>query len=230
MRVLTEDELHSVFGGADTQTATKLAPTIVNASAAANISFTFSVGSGFAPVGYGEAGVACYWNGVPGALSHIPSAEHIRCVLSKTVVAAYDVPAGYQVNVDNNFAFADPTLPNPSSAVTLAKTHSMPAGYKEIYGQTLDWRDGVQHNTVTLFAGAFSSFAGGAQYIELGTGAIKTVPALTADEMTVFIAAHEFAHTEGIGAADEETANGFGMAAVLKYRTGVVGNQCPNGA
>jgi hypothetical protein len=218
MRILTEEELTAVFGGDSTIRTTNLAGYTVNATSVANPSVPFSeIGGIFSPTGYGEYGSACYYNGVGGALSHVPSNDTIRCFLSATADPGWDIAPGYRINFVNDFAFAP--LNGDISALTMQPSSIAPSGKPGmVYGVTQEAANAIDYHVITIFAGTRTTFQGGAQYEDPATGVISTVPALGVDQTVTFIAAHEAAHTQGVPAsqAGEILANGYGMHAVAR--------------
>jgi hypothetical protein len=234
MRMLTEEELSAVFGAGDGQVknnaATTLATVTVNASVAGNPDYTFSEGSSYSPTGYGEYGSGCYWNGVGGALAHIPSDANIRCLVHATADPGWDFYTAYSIHFVNNYAFAPAT--GDISNLALQRSSTPPADKPGIVAGVSQQADNGSYYSTTFFAAANTAYPGGGEtYRDISTGYTHTIPALNATEMLIFTGAHEAAHTQGVPgtSSGEQLASGYGMDAVNRYRANnsLIYN-CPN--
>src|ERR1700761_5715358 len=106
MRVLSLDELDSVFGGGDTVTVTNLTGYTVNANVYTNgIAWSSPGGSpGFVSNNTGETGSAPCNANYFRALNALPSFSHLRCLASKVDYPGMGLDNTINVNMLNEFS------------------------------------------------------------------------------------------------------------------------------
>lgn len=233
MRLLTEDEMELYFGGDET---IQSMDTITVTG-----SYVRSSGGHYIP-GYGgfvqeetngwscswcTAYYATLWRVIPEA--NVPTREKAKCLANATAQAGKGWRNNVGINLLNSRVYRDPSLTISASNLIHRNGQGLslplPAGYTQ------------QVNAVTVmatsgFQGTVNVYAAGMEagvlppYTDPVTNQPGTLTGTTTiAETLVFTLGHELYHQHHPGQTqDESLANGWGVRALIKFRSGAGAN------
>jgi hypothetical protein len=234
MRVLSEDELDSVYGGQNVRT-TGLGTVQVTATRLRQTSGVYWQGAGSTGFGsdeIGGGGSSC-WSGVftPIKAWEVPSVGKIRCMMDEAAVAGFNLSPNYPVAVVNSWAWGAPdeTIPGKIQLKFTGNTNQPPGpeytGYSG-FSYTESQGDIVK-NTVSLFPGGM--IAGVVQtgmQANMPDGSIRpagyNLGNLSVNEHSLLVVAHEAAHQQvnlrGLSLSHEQV-EGLAQQALINFQS-----------
>ena len=219
MRILTEEEMDAVFGGADGTLATNL-PTVnvvaQRSSYQSGSSYFYSLSNGYS--GYHSEQTCGCPSGpkveYPIHTNNYVSPSKLRCLIDQAADPGHGSVASYDMKYVSSWAWLKstdvshshmqlsnyrgiPVYPNPGTDTYVATNGQVlvePTSYVTSEGLTT-WTAG----TVTLYGGAFEAQPAGTKskphYNELGDYvASRSLGAMSSQEKLIMVGAHEFQH------------------------------------
>lgn len=218
MRILTDDEMDIVFGGADSTLATNL-PTVnvvgQRSSYQSGSGYFYTLSNGYS--GYQSEQTCSCPSGpqvsYPINISNYVTPNKLRCLVDEAADPGHGAVAGYEMKYVSSWAWqssldtASMRLSNYNGLPMYPMVYRPGEVYKAVNGATMvepssyqQGSNGVAYpvGTVALYGGAFESQTAGTNskpyYNDVGDVVTRKVGAMTAQEKLIMVAAHEYQH------------------------------------